>query len=283
MTSSAEQLSEERKVEPLTYSIVLDEADTGAIGLAPCDVGEISPAMWEQLACDIAAEPTLMPSPASLLSSRWQGGFAAAAIHQGRVISYIALVPIVHRGAGAPSWETLAEGLGTHGAPLPETSIYSFTNSWTARPWRRRGISLALRPPLIGRYLVGGNLGILDMDGLASPVPAQLGWQIVAWDRVPFLSSLVSLPASEFPDRSSQTWTSPLALRRYQGPHVALDDTAHPWKQYVYFWVSNVALAEKLDRQLAALLGGDLHRWRSAIAAVYPALEMLWKVPFDIE
>lgn len=269
-------------MEPLIYHVVLDDEDAGAIGLAPCDTGEVSPAMWERLSCDIAAEPTLMPSPASLLASRCRHGFAAAVIHRGRVLSYIALVPIVHRGAGAPSWQALAEGIDLRGAPLPETSIFSFTNSWTAPGWRGRGISLALRPPLVGRYLAGGALGILDMDGLASPVPARLGWQIIAWDRVPFLGSLVSLPASEFPDQAAPAWTSPLGLRRYQGPHVPLDDTGHPWKHYFYFWASDVVLAEGLEREIDALFGGDLHRWRSAVAAVYSASEMLWKVPFDV-
>lgn len=271
-------------MEPLTYRIVPDQDNTGSIRLAPCDVGEISPAMWDQLARDIAAEPTLMASPVSVLASRCLAGFGAAVIHQGRVLSYRALVPIVHRGAGAPSWEILTRGLDLRGASLPETCVYCFTNSWTAPEWRGRGISLALRPSLVDRFLASGNLGILDMDGLASRLPGQMGWQIMAWDRVPFLSSLVSLPASEFPDQAAATanLASPLGLRRYQGPHIQINDPAHPWQEYLHLWVSDVALAEKLDRQLHALFAGDLHRWRSTIVAVYAAPGILWQISFDV-
>jgi hypothetical protein len=268
-------------MKPLTFRLVLDSRDALPAQLAPCEMSEISPAMWDQLAGDMSAEPTLMPSPASLLASRCREGHAAAAIVEGSIISYIALVPIVGDAAGAPSWATLAAGLVDRGASLPEVGVCSFTNSWTAPGWRRRGISLSLRPALVDRYLAAGNLGILDMDGLASLVPAQLGWRIVAWDRVPFLSSLVSLPASEFPEQARQGWTSPLPLRRYQGPHVPLDAPDHPWARYFHFWASDVALAELLDQKIRDLSCGDLHRWRAVIVKVFAAPEVLWKVAFD--
>jgi hypothetical protein len=103
-------------METLTFSIVLGEEDGKAFRLAPCDVGQISPVMWEQLSGDMAAEPTLTPYPVSKLVRRCQKGYAALAIHDGRIISYIALVPIVHPAPGAPSWETLTSGLDLHGA-----------------------------------------------------------------------------------------------------------------------------------------------------------------------
>ena len=95
-------------VEPLTFHLVLDpvpsQKDEQAVRLVSCDMGERPPAMWEGQAGDIAIEQTLLPCPASFLARRWQEGYAAATVHDGRIISHNALVPIVRSGPGAPSW-----------------------------------------------------------------------------------------------------------------------------------------------------------------------------------
>lgn len=236
--------------------------------------------MWERLVEDFTHEPTLFPPTAGLLARRVQKGYAAAAVFEDRIICYIALVPIVHSEGCAPAWETLTASYHLESSDLPESNIYTSTSSWTAPEWRGRGINHSIRQPLFSRYLNAPHLGLSGMYGLASPLLAKIGWRIIGWDHVPFLSSLVGIPAHEFPVQSGKLWGPTHKVLQYQGPHIELESTGHPWEKYLHLWVSDVKIAEELNRQLETLVSRDLHRWRSVIVDVYAEPNTMWKIAF---
>lgn len=265
----------------LIFRIIPYDEDNKIVQYEPWDFSQITTEMWEQLAADFTHSPTLFPFPASVLARRCQEGFAAITIFENRIVSYIALAPIIHSGDCAPTWESLASKLNLISPILPVTNIYASSSGWTAKEWRGHGINLFLRKAIYSHYLVTPHLGVGGMVGLAQPLLAQLGWRIIGWDHVPFISSLVSLPASEFPVHATQSWHPPLGTIRYQGPHIGLDVTGHPWEKYIYLWVSDDQIAEELDQQIQTLVAGDLHGWRSIIADIYSQPDSMWKVAID--
>lgn len=269
-------------MKPLTFSVVLDQENTGAVRLEPCEDNlrleacspcDITEPMWKELAANIADEPRLIPYPASVLARRCHEGYAALAACNGHIVSYISLVPVLQRGQGHQAWSEIARVLGVDRASLPCTGIYEFTSSWTHPTWRRRRVSLALRPPLLERFLPDGGfsnaLGISGMVGLASPILARLGWQVLGWGAAPFVTSLIGVPFRNFPDQAAMGWRPPEGHEPYDGPPVPLGDPTHAWEQYCYCWVSSLSLAADLDAALAMLLDGDLHRWRSAMVGAF--------------
>ena len=237
--------------------------------------------MWDQLAHDLNAQKSLVSCTAFSLATRCKKGYSAVALHDGRIVSHRSLVPIVASGADAPSWATLTQGFDCQEAALPTASLFSFSNVWTAPEWRGQKINRSLWAPLADRYLTPGNVGISMMLGLASPMAARFGWQIVAWDRARFIGSLISLPAKEFPERATHVWQAPAGTRLYQGPHTELVASDPSVASYLYLWASDEALIEKLDAQICTCCQDDLYRWRLNIIDVYARPEVVWKVPFD--
>ena len=267
-------------MDPLTFVVCSDTPEKESSPLKPCPPDTISTAMWDELAACIANEGSLIPYPADALAQRCYEGYSAVAIAGGRIVSYISLAPVVLRDPGIHSWTVITAGLGFDREIIPGADIYEFTNSWTDPAWRRQRISLALRPPLIERYLQGSTLGLSGMIGLASRVLARLGWQIIAWDAIPYVSSLNALPADDFPDYLAYGWRSPEELRRYQGPHLPLDTPNHPWEKYSYCWVSDPVIARQLDQELASLMHGDLNRWRQAVVTAFTRPDSPHKLAF---
>jgi hypothetical protein len=170
---------------------------------------------------------------------------------------------------------------------MPQIDVYEFTTAWTAPAWRRRGISSQMRPPLLNRCFSTDRacspektLGTSGMAGLASPVLAKLGWQIVAWSKVAFLSSFTGIPLNGFQPVNGVGWRPPINLERYEGEHISLQNSIHPWQKYAYFWTSDPALAENLDRDLRELAQGDLHHWRRTVIDVFRTPEEVHRVAF---
>lgn len=260
-------------MDPLTFSIPDTAACADALQLEPCSPCAISEPMWEELAAHIAAEPWLIPHPASVLERRCSEGCAALATCNGHIVGYISLVPILQRGQGQQAWSVVARTLGVDPASLPCTGIYEFTSSWTHPMWRRRRVSLALHSPLLERFLPDRGfsraLGISGIVGQASPILARLGWQVLGWGAAPFVTSLIGVPSRDFPQQAAVGWRPPEGYKPYEGPPVPSDDAAHAGERYCYCWVSSLSFAADLDAALAVLLGGDLHRWRSAIAGAF--------------
>lgn len=237
--------------------------------LTSCTESEISAAMWEELAACIASEPTLNPYPASILAQRCQEGYSAVAIYNGHIISHISLAPIVEHTSGDLTWSTITQTLGVPVSNLPDSDVYEFATSWTHPHWRRKRISLALRPPLMDRWFKTNTLGISGMLGLASPILGLLGWQILAWDAIPYVNSLLAVPEKGFSAYAGYAWPASPDFPLYQGPHIPIDHPAHHLKKYHYCWVSDPSTAIALNQELSNLVEEDLTGWRKAIVSTF--------------
>ncbi len=258
-------------METFIFSIVGDPSND-ALELEPWLVRAVTGPMWAELAAQMACESHVLPYPAATLAQRAERGYAAAAVAEGRIVSHIALVPLVCRASwpGAlHSWAGLCAAAGLGAAQLPALDVYDCASSWTAPAWRGKGISAALHRRLLGHWLADGSLGISATAGAASPRLGQLGWQILAWSAAPFVSSLTGIPRAGFEDCLPAGWQPPGSLARYDGPPLDPCAPGHAWSQFCYFWVSDPALALRLDGELADLCRRDLCRWQRAILEVF--------------
>jgi hypothetical protein len=251
---------------------VLAHPDDDLLELEPCPVCVVTEPMWAELAVQIARQPTNIPYPAATLARRCEEGYAAAAVFKGQIVSHVALVPVGCRIAcpDVPhTWAGFCAAAGLSAARLPSVDVYEFASGWTAPAWRCRRINMALRKPLVARYLGDQCLGVGGMAGLAQPLLARLGWQILGWSAAPYVSSLIGMPLAGLEDRAAAGWRPPAGMAPYDGPPIELDDPCHPWSQFCYLWVSNRALACELDAQLAEVCQGDLRRWQLAVVDVF--------------
>lgn len=257
-------------MEPLVFTLYGETTGERGCTLIPYPQCDISEAMWEELANRIAEVSNLDPYPPAILAQRFQEGYAAVTVYGGHIISYLNLSPIVQRAPGAHSWTIVTAASGTIQIEPPNIDVYEFTSSWTDPAWRGKRIGVAMHPPLLERHMQGDSLALSVMVGLASPILARLGWQILAWDTIPFVSSLAAIPASEFPAQAAVGWLMP---KGYQGPHIPLDHPTHRWDQFCYCWVSNRDTALHLEQELADKMHGDLTGWRSAIVSAFTQVE----------
>lgn len=256
----------------------------GRVTLTPlADDVEIPQRAWDRLAAGIAEEPTLIHYTSAVLAARWADGYAAVTVFKDEIVAYICLAPIYFDG----NRHKFAQALRVDVAAMPDVDVYEFTTAWTAPAWRRRGISSQMRPPLLarcfhadGEFSAAPTLGASGMAGLASPVLAKLGWCIMAWSSVAFVSSFTGIPLNGFEPTHQVGWRPPVNLERYEGPHIPLQDRCHPWGKYTYFWASEPALAQSLDRRIADLAQGDLHRWRRAVIDVFQMPDEVHRVAF---
>jgi hypothetical protein len=271
-------------MDPLTFFIAADAACEDGFRLTPCALGEISDAMWEDLAARIAGEPSLLTCPVRILAQRCIEGHAELAVHSGRIVHYSSFAPIADSGTGAHSWAALTERLDVQPEALPTISVYELASGWTDPAWRRMGINRVLRQRLVDRILNnaghGNALGMSGMGGVAAPLDRWLGWQILAWHAAPFVSSLIGVPAADFPTQAASGWRTPPRLRLYEGGRSPREDPALRWEDFCFCWVSNVALANQLNAELAALMGGDLERWCSAIVTAFEKPESWHSLAF---
>ncbi len=258
-------------METFIFSIIGNPSDE-AFALEPCPASAVTGPVWAELAAQMACEPGLLPYPAAILAQRAEEGYAAAAVARGQVVSHVALVPLGCR-AGRPgalhTWAGLCAAAGLGAAYLPAVDVYDCAGSWTAPAWRGKGVSMALHRVLLARWLAEGSLGISATAGATSPRLGQLGWQILAWSAAPFVSSLTGIPRAGFEDCPATDWQPPGGLALYEGPPLDPREPAHAWRQFCYFWVSDPALARRLDGELADLCRRNLCRWRRTIVEVF--------------
>lgn len=248
-------------MNPLTFSFDPDSPEK-YVELCPY-AADIGPALWAQLAADIGREASLTAYSAEQLAFRWEQGCAAVAVCRELIVSYTSLVPVFDTDTRAD----LSQRLGLPVAQLPPVDIYEFASGWTHLDFRRRGISLHLRRHLLARFDHPDILQVSISIGLgASPVLERMGWQIIGWEQIAWVSSLIGLPAAAAGDHLDHGWQPPAELKRYNGEHIVPSQAkTHPWDRYCHFWVSNPALARHTDDQLQQLLHGDLTRWHTAL------------------
>lgn len=220
---------------------------------------------WIGLAARLADEPGLSNYQPTTLAERWREGRAAVAVADGEIVSYISLIPLFTRERSQHLFADL---------PLPRTppaiELYESATGWTHPDWRGQGVSSFLRRHL----LQGGNdlqrLYLSATIGLgASRVLPGLGWRLLSWAELPFVSSLIGMPCTG-PDASP-----PLLPRQsrtlgpYLGRHLTPQQNPdHPWTDYCHLWLSDPELATTLERELATLNDGDLTCWRGRVATL---------------
>lgn len=223
------------------------------------------PTGWEAIAQASGASHVTEVTVEQLVR-RWAHRFAAVAVEpNGRIVGFTSLVPIYD----VVGQLRLAARLDIPYVHLPEARVAEFLTGWTAPEYRRQGVSRRLRELVLAQpwptYAVTGDggsdtVGVAVTVGVgASHVLDRMGWTVLSWDYVPFLSSLSGIPNVE----ASHVWPLPegVGVWGWQGaqrPAGRLD----PWVQ---FWVSSREQAEAFDRHLAHHL--DLSDWREAIVA----------------
>lgn len=253
-------------MSPKIYTLVTSPGQS-EVELVETSGVNVTEGHWQQLARHIAQEESLKHYPAEVLRNRWLENRAAIVINNNRIISYISIVSVFVNG----SRKKFEEALNLPADRLPSINLYESATGWTHLQWRRQGISFRLRRCLLSRFDRANGLTISVAAGLAaSPVLARLNWRLVAWDDIPFVSSLIGVSTAGL--RTSATVQGrhlPEGMVLYQGEHLdPNENTAHPWDEFCYFWVSDEGLAIKMNQNLATLLDGDLPRWKEAVISV---------------
>ena len=243
----------------LTYAIA--EASKGTKAeLFPVSFSPLANGAWQRLADNVASLNNLTPFPARVLFSRWRQGYATIAVVRGEIVAYISCQPILFQATR----QKLSEKLGIDSERLPDVNVYEFLTGWTHPAWRRKNISLQLRRQLMARLCNTDHFCISVTVGLgASPVSAKLGWQVVPWSEIPYVSSIIGSPSASGTGGEPNGWQVS-GHKPYEGKQSPpFQDAGPEWEGYCYFWVSNPRLAVELNRKLAALVNGDLPRWQN--------------------
>jgi hypothetical protein len=267
-------------VDSLTYVLVPTPAPDDGFQLTPASPQDVTDGMWDELAAQIATEPGMLPVSAWVLARRYDEGYAELVLHEGRIIHYSSLAPVALPGEGPHSWLAIAAGLDLDPSLLPSTAVYELGSGWTDRQWRGKGINQVQRQQLVDRHLRGDALGLSGMAGVAAPLDRGLGWELLAWDTLPYVTSLVGVTAADFPEAAEAGWRPRAGLRPYRGPGSPRNDPTQRWEDLAVAWGSDAALASRLDQQLAASFTGDLRRWRSAVVATFEQPQSLHRLPF---
>ncbi len=243
----------------LTYAIA--EASEGTKAeLFPVSFSPLANGAWQRLADNVASLKNLTPFPAHVLRKRWQQGYATIAVARGEIVAYISCQPILFQATR----QKLSEKLGIGGERLPDVNVFEFLTGWTHPAWRRKNISLQLRRQLMARLSNKDYFCISVTVGLgASPVSAKLGWQVVPWSEVPYVSGMIGNSVAGNASGEPSGWQV-FGHKPYEDKVSPPFQGAGPeWESYCYFWVSNLPLAMELNRRLAAMMSGDLPRWQN--------------------
>lgn len=226
---------------------------------------EIPDNAWQQLADNMANDPAVVPIRPCVLAARWQQNMMAVVLHEGRIISCVSLIPLYHE-AMRRQLETILE------RPLLDTiEVYEVMSLWTAPDWRHNGIAQALLQQFYAASLSSNTLLISVCIGLgAGYVLAKLGWRLIGWESLPFLTSCIGWMLEEnnsfYNVRRAQFIATRGKRKRYNGRHIPLCEfEQHRWEDYYHVWVSDSEGAEKLNTHIAEVLNGQLSVWRYAV------------------
>jgi hypothetical protein len=264
-------------MEPLAF--VASRVEDQGVDLAPCTASAIDAGAWDEFAACVAREPSLISYPGCVFRGRWERGSAAVAVHDGHIVSYTSL----EAAYDATFREQLAATWRHVNGSLPPIDLYEFATGWTDPAWRRNDVNLALRRELLSRFCAPHMLCVGVTLGLgAAPVLTRLGWSVLAWSQIAYLSSLIAVPLPGHEDGLGTGWLFPGGLRLYEGsPLTYAPHAGHPWGQFCHFWVARAGLARTLDERLCASAGGELAGWRNAIVRARTAVPApFWKLSF---
>lgn len=261
-------------MHPLIFSVAIS-ALSGDCLLQPAPDIPLTLTDWQHFAASVAHEKGLTPFSAPVLQRRWQQGLAAVAVHDGAIVGHISCMPILHEATRHRVARALSADQSLRTTPWPGIEMFELLTGWTHPDWRKRNISLRLRQQLLTQFrtetLSPQRLFVSVTVGRGgSPVLARLGWHTVAWDAIPYVSSMIG----ENADAKPRPGWHVVNHDPYNGPDIApLVDGAHSWDRHCFLWVSHAPLAQQLNAQLQAAAGHNLERWRRAWrAAALPTL-----------
>lgn len=220
----------------------------------------IQDTVWNVLETDMKDESKskVLHTSAAMLAFGWRTGQLAVVIDKNHIIACRAVMPLIT----AKQRTFLEQQLGCE---LPPINIYRSMMAWTHRQWEGQGISTALRKCLHDQEKYSNSLLISSTFGFgaSSKILKTADWELVSWDRLPFVSSLM-------------TW---FEESRYYS--VFLDNyfemgTYRPYYQnneidnlndYYLLWVNNQKLALEIENSLSQVILID--NWRNGIKSLF--------------
>ena len=249
-------------MESLTFSAVTSDKQDGVL-LYPMKYSRISERTWLRFTEGVHRESHLVSYDTSVLQERWRNGRAAIALDGDEIISYVSLIPIIEH----EMLSLLSDHVGVSSCEFTNITLDRSATGWTHPAWRRLGLSFQLRQHLDAFHDRPFHFYLSICRGLgASYVLASLNWQLIGWNEIPFLSSLIGFPALDNASNPSLSQKT-VDLIPYQGPHIPIADlSTHSWDEYCHFWISDRTLALALDKHFRACTNSDLKAWRLAIA-----------------
>lgn len=243
----------------------------GELQLVSLPDAKLTVSSWQRLAAEINADPNITPVPWETLQRRYIDGHAQIAAAGDDIVCYCSVKPIF----------TAQEREGVEAAlrgqirrvHLPSIDVYESATGWTHPEWRGLGLGYTLRTHLYAN--LNRHHSLIYSVTRSPSVPRllyKLGLRVIAWDDIPFVSSLKGWFYAERRYTHTLGWHE--ALRPYNGRSLDPNEHQHHWSGYHHFWVSDVDTAVMLD---AAYEGHvlDLSRWRGALARVLGAQDTL--------
>jgi hypothetical protein len=249
----------------LTFSATISGL-AGDCLLQPDPTVSLTLTAWQHFALSVAHEKGLTPFSAQVLQRRWQQGLAAVAVHGGAIVGHISCMPIFQQTTRQRVARALGAGQFLRDMVWPTSELFELLTGWTDPEWRKRNISLRLRQHLLSALQADAILPqrlfvSVTVGRGGSPVLARLGWHTMAWDAIPYVSSMIGENAGA----ALRPGWHVVNHAPYNGPDIApLVDGAHSWDRHCFLWVSHLPLAQQLNTQLEAVAGHNLERWRRA-------------------
>jgi hypothetical protein len=226
--------------------------------------------MWEQLISLKKQEHAAISRPVQYLRSLWEKGYAAIVVHNDSIIAYMGKSSVYDEDIA----HRIAAILNIEPTEMPDVSIYQRHSSWVSKEWRSMGIMTAIKKELIPPSNVDLTISCASRGIASVPLWEKSGWNMVPWDRFPFVSSLeawftdvdTSIPKKYGIGIGWHTDVGRPWNGRELFPRI---DRNHPWHLYAYFGVSSLELAKDIEKRLATALGYDLQRWHDAIECIF--------------
>lgn len=233
---------------------------TGSATLTPLQAMPLPHYAWQRLAQQIAAEDVMLPVSADELRKRWQAGQAQIAIDGEQIVSYTSVKPTF----GSLEREHIA-ALSRGRVQLPAVDLYESATGWTHPLWRGMGLGYELRVHLYGGLHKHSLIYSATRSAGAPRLLYKLGLRVVAWEAVPFLSSVKGWFDAGRRYTHNKGWHP--SVPPYNGDSLNPATAEHDWTSAMHFWVSNIEMALALDTAYeSAVL--DLTRWRGLLADI---------------
>ena len=249
-------------LSPLIYT--LERIPNGKFSISPCYKiygSLIEQDIWKRLDYDILkTSPKIRKYTSFELQERWQRGHSAIAIHQKNIISHVSAIDILP----AARHQYIESALGIYLGM--QDDIWESATGWTLPSFRNCRIQLQLRQKLYQRFakyplLVGFCFGVG-----ASIVLKKLGWSLVSWERIKFLSLLLGYwSENKFYHHRGHTIDLDGKYPFLQDKKNSETELSHDWNIFFHLWVNDVKAAIDIEYQLRKLTNNEFHKWKKVV------------------